>query len=100
MARRETRQHRQSVVEPPSELDRHRIVLRLRDVPDLLDFRVFGVGLPALHRADQPRNCLVPIEHPLQTITAGTEVANFERRRLVELSLDVERYCTMYGVFR
>ena len=78
-------------MEPPGELDRQRIVPGLRDVADFLDLREFRIRLPALHRSDDAGNRFVPIEHPLQTIAAGAEVADFERRRTAELALDVEQ---------
>src|SRR5467141_1187198 len=66
LGERITGKHRQSLVEPPGELDRQRVVLGLRDVADFLDFRELRIWLPALYRSGDPGNRFVPIEHALQ----------------------------------
>ena len=91
LGQRITSKYRQSPMEPPCDLDRQRIVPGLRDVADFLDFRELGIRLPALHRTGEPGNRFVPIEHALQTIAVGAEVAELECRRAVELALDVEQ---------
>src|SRR5262245_23516624 len=73
LGQRVTGQHRQSLVEPPGELDRQGVVPGLGYVPNLLDFREFGIRLPALHRTDDSGNRLVPIEHALETIAMGAK---------------------------
>src|SRR3989442_15821317 len=65
---RVTGEHRQSLLEPPRELDRQGVVFGFGDVPDLLDFRVLRIGLPALYGSEDPGSRFVPIEHAFQTI--------------------------------
>ena len=50
-----------------------------------------GYGFRLCTDADDAGSRFVPVEHPLQTIAVRAEVADFERRRAAELTLDVEQ---------